>query len=503
MRARKRYARMLIVPLHRRPSWATVPWVTLALVLANVVVFFGLQSGDDAAFERASDYYRSSGLAAVEAPAIAEHLRGSGHAQIADYLETVADPERSGLALGLTERDPELIARIRDARLIDPGQAEHAYWVERRAQLARLLGAMFTTSHLLHYDAPRAMALLTSSFLHADFEHLLGNMVFLLLLGVLVEAALGGTLFLLLYLLAAVGASAFSLLLNDGQPGGLLGASGAIAGLMGAFCVLWGVRKVRIFYWLFMVFGHARVAALWLLPVWLGWELFNWARNDGVGVAFDAHVGGIISGAIAALAIRTARLERRDYLDSESSEDHRNALQANVRSALGLLDFGRAREYAAQLLRLASDDPAAHELSYRAWRGMPQAATLHDSARWLLLDLRRGGRTPEEHVALFNDYMEATMRKPRLSAVELATLARRWIAAGQLLAAERLLTRMAQRQPAMPGLPEAFFDLWLALRSAPDGSDAKRVAATIERVFPDSAQAHKVRAPRQKGDGGN
>ncbi len=489
---------MLIVPLHRRPSWATAPWVTLALILANVVVFFGLQSGDDAAFERAGDYYRSSGLASVEVPAIAAYLRGSGKPQVAEYLETAAEPERSALALGVTARDPELAARIRDARLIEPGHAEHAYWVERRAQLANLLGAMFTNSHLLRYDAPRAMALLSSAFLHADFEHLLGNMVFLLLLGLLVEAALGGTLFLLLYLLAAVGASAFSLLLNHGQPSGLLGASGAIAGLMGAFCVLWGVRRVRIFYWMFVVFGHARVVALWLLPVWLGWELLNWARNDGVGVAFDAHAGGIISGALAALAIRAARLERRDYLDSESSEDRRTALQADVRRALGLLDFGRAREHAAQLLLIASGDPAAHELSYRAWRGMPQLAALHDSARWLLLDLRRGGRTPEEHVALFNDYMEATLRKPRLSASELLTLARRWIAARQLPAAERLMTQMAQRQPGMQGLPEAFFDLWLALRIGADGSDAKRVAAIIERLFPGSAQANKT-----NGDGGS
>lgn len=491
---------MLIIPLHRRPSWATAPWVTLALLLANLAVYFGLQAGDDAAYQRAGEYYRSSGLADIEVPAIATHLRASGKPQVADYLESVAEPQRSALALGLTTRDPELAARIRGASLIDPEHAERDGWLARRAQLDTMLGAMFTASHLLRYDAPRPLALLTSAFLHADLEHLLGNMVFLLLLGLLVEGALGGALFLLLYLLSAVGAASLSLLLNHGQPSGLLGASGAIAGLMGAFCVLWGLRKVRIFYWLFVVFGHTRVVALWLLPVWLGWELFNWVRNDGVGVAFDAHAGGIISGALCAFAIRAARLERHDYLDSEGSEDRRSALQAAARSALGLLDFGRAREHTAQLLLLAADDPAAHELSYRAWRGMPQAAALHDSARWLLLDLRRGGCTPEEHVALFNDYMQATQRKPRLSAAELLTIARRWIAARQLLAAERLLTQMAQRQPGMQGLSEAFFELWLTLRPAADTADAsaaQRVAATIERVFPNSAQAPKVRASRQ------
>lgn len=487
---------MLIVPLHRRPGWASAPWITLALVAANLLVFFGLQSGDDAAYRRAGEYYRSSGLAKIEAPAIAAHLRANGKSQIADYLESVDEPERSGLALGVAERDPELATKIRNASLIDSGHAEHAWWVARRARLNTMLGAMFTTSHLLRYDAPRAPALLSSAFLHADLEHLLGNMVFLLLLGLLVEGALGGLLFLLLYLVAAAGAAGFSLLLNHGQPSGLLGASGAIAGLMGAFCVLWGLRKVRIFYWLFVVFGHARVVALWLLPVWLGWELFNWLRNDGVGVAFDAHAGGIMSGALFAFAIRATGLERRDYLDSEGSEDRRTALQAAVRNALGLLDFARAREHVAQLLLVAADDPVTHELSYRAWRGMPQALALHDSARWLLLDLRRGGRAPEDHVELFNDYMEASQRKPRLSAVELLTLARRWIAAGQLLAAERLLVRMAQSQPTLKGLPEAFFELWIALRSVEFTTDAQRVGATIERVFPDSAQAHKVRAPR-------
>src|SRR5690606_15057541 len=89
--------------------------------------------------------------------------------------------------------------------------------------------------------------LVTHAFLHGDVMHLLGNMFFLAALGLLVEGALGPWRFALLYLVGAVGAGLFSAAWNWGAPGGGLGASGAIAALMGAFCVLWGRRPVRFF----------------------------------------------------------------------------------------------------------------------------------------------------------------------------------------------------------------------------------------------------------------
>jgi hypothetical protein len=146
---------------------------------------------------------------------------------------------------------------------------------------------------------------------------------------------------------------------------------------------------------------------------------------------------------------------------------------------------------------MTPDDPATHELRYRAWRGAPQDPAFNDSARMLLLDPQRGGRTPQAHVALFEDYVEASGKRPKLSATELLGLTRRWIATRQHEAAERLLVQMAARQPAMPGLAEAHFELWLALRDHGGADARRRVGAAIERHFPQSPQAAKLRVAQE------
>jgi membrane associated rhomboid family serine protease len=483
---------MLILPLHRRPGGSAIPWATLLLVALNVGVFFGLQSGDTAAFERAASYYHGSGLSGIEAPEIGRFLESRGKRELASEVLALPEPTRSTVLLRATEGEPGLGEAIRAGTLLPDDHPRRADWQAQRARLGELLDERFTDRHLLRYDAPRAASLLSSAFLHGDLSHLVGNMVFLVLLGLLVEGALGAGWFLALYGVAALGSGGFSLLLHLGQPGGALGASGAIAGLMGAYCVLWGLRRVRVFYWFFVVMGQARVVALWLLPFWLGWELWQWAGAEQ-GVAFDAHAGGIMTGALAAFGLRAAGRERRDFLDHEVVEDEGVALFARAKDALGKLDFARAREAVSALHALRPDDLAVHELRYRAWRASPDDAAFHDSARRLLLDARRAGRSAAEHVALFEDYLVAARKRTRLSAAELLLLSRRWAAAAQFEAAERLLVRMAERAPGTEGLAEASFELWLAARErAPEV--AHRARALLEQRLPDSPQAAKFRA---------
>nr|WP_237653481.1 rhomboid family intramembrane serine protease [Xanthomonas translucens] len=160
--------------------------------------------------------------------------------------------------------------------------------------------------------------MLSSAFLHADGLHLFGNMLFLVVLGTLLEGAIGRWRFLLVYLLGAFGASAFSLAWRWGEAGGGLGASGAIAGLMGAFCVVWGRRPVRFFYWFVVVFDYVRGPAIALLPLWLGWELYNLLVNGDAGIGFDAHAGGLVIGALLGAALVAMRQTREAFMRDEA-----------------------------------------------------------------------------------------------------------------------------------------------------------------------------------------
>lgn len=466
--------------------------MTLALVLANVFVF--LQSGDQGALERAASWYRSFGLATTELPHLIAELRAQGEEPAAQWLELAEEPERSEVALQLVEREPAIRERVAaDPALRGDAQA-YADWQRHRAHLHALLDERFTERHLLHYDAPAASELVTHQFLHGSGGHLVGNMVFLVVFGALIEGALGPWLFLGVYLLAGVGGGGASLLRHLGDPGGLLGASGAIAGLSGVLCVAWGLRRIRVFYWFLFVFDYVKVPALLLLPPWLGWELWQlWSAPDA-GVAFDAHAGGILSGAVLAFAVRGLGWERRDYLGSDERAERRAAQLAELRQALGRLEFARARPLADALHAARPEDREVRLLRYRAWRERPADPTFHDAARALLLDPHGVGRQASEHVALFDDYVAATQRKPRLAPAELFAIARRWLAAGQLDPAERVLELLARRDAALDGLAASWLELLLARRERADAAAGARVAAAIARHFPGSPQAHKARA---------
>ena len=153
-----------------------------------------------------------------------------------------------------------------DAGVIVPPRRSGLCRVARAARpLPGLMGAGVHRAVRAAARISRRAAAFTYQFLHGDAMHLLGNLAILLLAGPFAEAALGRALPAGLPGSGAI-AGAVHLLISDH---GLIGASGAISGTMAMVAVLYGTRKVPVFYWLFVYFNTARVPAVLLLPVWL------------------------------------------------------------------------------------------------------------------------------------------------------------------------------------------------------------------------------------------
>jgi membrane associated rhomboid family serine protease len=156
-----------------------------------------------------------------------------------------------------------------------------------------------------HYSIPATfLTIFTSMFLHADLFHIIGNLWFLWIFGDNVEDHLGHFLYLIFYLLCGVAAALTFVALNPGATAPTLGASGAIAGVMGGYVLLYPKARVQTLVVL-VVF-----ITFWWLPAWifLGyWFLIQFvatsvaagavAHQSG-GIAFAAHVGGFITGLI-------------------------------------------------------------------------------------------------------------------------------------------------------------------------------------------------------------
>ena len=142
--------------------------------------------------------------------------------------------------------------------------------------------------------------LFTSMFMHANFLHIFGNMLYLWVFGDELEANyLGPVRFLLFYLLCGLAADAAQIAVSPSSTVPNLGASGAIAGVLAGFLVVF--PRDRILVWIFP-FWHFRITAMVLIVLWFLMQLYNGvgsitsAAQQGGGVAYFAHVGGFIAG---------------------------------------------------------------------------------------------------------------------------------------------------------------------------------------------------------------
>jgi rhomboid family protein len=143
---------------------------------------------------------------------------------------------------------------------------------------------------------PAPVAIVTSLFLHGGPEHLVGNIWFLWIFGDNVEDALGRGRYLLFYLLLGFLAAAAQVATTPESHVPIVGASGAIAGVLGAYLVLFPRARVEALLFLVILVDIVIVPAFLLLGVWVLWQLI---ANTGDGsVAVWAHVGGFLAGAV-------------------------------------------------------------------------------------------------------------------------------------------------------------------------------------------------------------
>jgi len=175
---------------------------------------------------------------------------------------------------------------------------------------------------------PRALAVLcnedrilvtpfTAMFMHAGWLHILGNMLFLWVFGDNVEDALGHVRYLVFYLVVGLAATAaqVALSVNDFVPA--VGASGAIAGVMGAYLVMYPQARIAVIIPFFWFLGATYMPALALIGIWFLMQLVSgvgsigYATGGGGGVAWWAHIGGFVAGLLLVNLFRSGRRPRR------------------------------------------------------------------------------------------------------------------------------------------------------------------------------------------------
>ena len=156
---------------------------------------------------------------------------------------------------------------------------------------------------------PAYATVFSSMFLHGGWLHLLGNMLYLWIFADNVEDRMGHGRFLGFYFLCGVAAAAAQALPAPGSEIPMVGASGAISGVLGAYLLMFPRAQVVVLIPLGFLFPVVRLPALLVLGLWFGLQLLeSVGQSAGGGVAFRAHVGGFVAGlALAPLLVRRRR----------------------------------------------------------------------------------------------------------------------------------------------------------------------------------------------------
>jgi membrane associated rhomboid family serine protease len=160
---------------------------------------------------------------------------------------------------------------------------------------------VFVQHYAMVPDHLRLTSIVTSMFLHGGWMHLIGNMWFLWVFGSHIEDVMGAPRFLLFYLTCGIASAVLQLAMTLGSPIPTLGASGAIAGIMGAFLVLYPRVRVTTLIFIIVFVTTVEIPAAFMLAYWFIIQLVSGlssAHNfsDSGGVAWFAHVGGFLTG---------------------------------------------------------------------------------------------------------------------------------------------------------------------------------------------------------------
>jgi membrane associated rhomboid family serine protease len=215
----------------------------------------------------------------------------------------------------------EDVATLVHERIRDHSSAPDENWESALAQEADQMADRIPIIRL-GYPTGRGLSwrLFTSAFVHDGWLHLIGNMLFLWLAGAALEDRWGSLRFAGFYLAGAAAATLCFDALYAGPDTILVGASGAISALMGAFLVFFASMRIHFAYWFGRSIGTFDLVAYVALPLWLGEQVLSvWLEGD-VGkvssVAFTAHIGGFVFGLVVAAIVKLATSQRANAAQS-------------------------------------------------------------------------------------------------------------------------------------------------------------------------------------------
>ena len=266
------------------------------------------------------------------------------------------------------------------------------------------------------------IALLTYMFIHGGWLHLFGNLLLLYLTGPFIEDLWGRPVYIAFYVIIGMLSALLYAQHYPNFSGPLIGASGAIAGVMGAFLIKYWKTKMRFFYWIGFFFrGTFEAPAFVMLPLWLLMEIFNAKVVDSIntqgggGVAHWAHVWGFVLGAGVALAMMHFKIEEK-YIHPkiEAKIEAQEGPTDVVITAVQRKNTGMIDEAYALLLEEARKNPTRKDVVDLLWDYGLEMGKADEAAKYFVKTIETEIRNNQIDVAL-NRFFDLKAKAPQVS----------------------------------------------------------------------------------------
>jgi len=363
-----------IIPIGSEEGVRRLPYLTLGIIILNTVIWI----------------FTSMIVAGQEKELVKldSALRDIEYRYIYKIVET--DPK-----LLLTNDYNEIRDKFEAGEIMLPDDPDFEKWTNLYVEFKNKLGNTVFEKYGFKPRRFNILQIFSSLFIHANFLHLLFNMLFLWLVGCNIEDDWSWKIFGGLYLVSGFVACVFHAVVFPASNVPLIGASGAIAGVMGAFMIRHFKTKIwfAYFVWFFIrpYFGRFRMyAGIWL-PFWFLQQYLEARWSTTSGVAYWAHIGGFILGAVIGLSFRFLGIEKKYIEPMVEDSFEKLKLSPTMKEAYKKLENGDAVSAIPLFLQALNDEPQNVDARlvlariYMEKGRLDEAGSMYDNALGIVL----------------------------------------------------------------------------------------------------------------------
>ncbi len=473
----------MFLPLDRKPDWKNPPLITLILVIANVLAFYMWQFNDDQREQTTYEYYTQSELDLIELKAYVEYRlqHESSNTEHSVTRDTYDEMRSNG----------DFQNKLEQERIITPASENYQDWRFKRERFEQLRDRSVSSKYAFNPSQPRLITYFSSLFLHADSGHLFGNIIMLILLGLGIEILLGRSLFLIGYLFSGLASNGLSALIDGDKFIYGLGASGAIAGVMGMAIVIYGFRKINFFYFMIFYFDVIKARAIWLLPIYVvSQAIIEFAFNTNTNVT--AHLGGFLGGLVFAGMLKFIPNAIKHELIDESQQQSSFASEFNdAQALLTKLDIENAKKKFLALDKKYPNNLAILQQLFTIAKYNPASEEYHELAYKLLNLPGADSETISIIHATYRHYASQAKPRPRWTPELLATIAEKFASNEKLIEAENIINYMIKSIPDFAQNPAGLATLAKHYKNIEQDKYEKYLKLLTE-LYPESKEAQQI-----------